>query len=314
MTPQQQFVLFATGAVVVALLGGAFFLLFREVGEHEIGRRVAALRQDSAVPLRRPAQFWPASVALVRCLGNAFRNRVLSSRDARELERTLASAGFEPSKAMPIFMGAKAVCLCTIPGFAYACAVVLGYTFGTQIIASIMSLAIAMLVPNWAVALIRRPYQRALRIGIPDALDLLVVCVEAGLGLESALERVANEMKKSNQAVGMEFSVFSQELRIMPDRRVALANLSERTGQPALRRLAATISQTMRYGTPLSRGLRSLAEEMREERMIQFEERAGRLPVLLTLPMILFILPCLFIVIMGQPISQLAVVFSSMHQ
>ena len=91
----------------------------------------------------------------------------------------------------------------------------------------------------------------------------------------------------------------------LPDRRIALANLAERTGQPGLKRLAGTIAQTLKYGTPLSQGLRTLAAEMRNERMIQFEERAGKLPALLVLPMILFILPCLFIILMGQPVSQL---------
>jgi tight adherence protein C len=94
-------------------------------------------------------------------------------------------------------------------------------------------------------------------------------------------------------------------MRVFPDRKVALANLAERTGQPALKRLAGTLAQTLKYGTPLSQGLRTLAAEMRNERMIQFEERAGKLPALLVVPMIVFILPCLFIVLMGQPVSQL---------
>ena len=241
------------------------------------------------------------------------RDRMLSTRDAEVLGRTLAASGFEPSKAMPIFMGAKAACLFAVPGLVYLATVLLGYPPNRQIIYSVLSLAVALLLPNWVVALIRRPYQQALRRGIPDALDLLVVCAEAGLGLESALERVAYEMKRSNRPVGVEFSMLSYEMRVMPDRRIALANLAERTGQPALKRLAGTISQTMKYGTPLGQGLRTLAAEMRTERMTQFEERAGRLPALLTLPMIVFILPCLFIVIMGQPVSQIMGALGNMH-
>ena len=149
-----------------------------------------------------------------------------------------------------------------------------------------VSLVVAMMLPNWVIALIRRPYQQALRRGIPDALDLLVVCAEAGLGLESAVERVAQEMRQSNRPVGVEFSLLTHEMRILPDRRIALTNLAERTGQPALKRLAGTIAQTLKYGTPLSQGLRTLAAEMRNERMIQFEERAGKLPALLVMPMI----------------------------
>jgi tight adherence protein C len=140
----------------------------------------------------------------------------------------------------------------------------------------------------------------------------MVVCAEAGLGLESAIDRVAQETKQSNQAVSVEFQLLVQEMRILPDRRIALANLAERTGQPALKRLGGTIAQTLKYGTPLSEGLRSLAAEMRDERMIQFEERAGKLPALLVLPMILFILPCLFIILMGQPVSELIKVLGHM--
>ena len=110
-------------------------------------------------------------------------------------------------------------------------------------------------------------------------------------------------MAKSNRPVGGEFSLLSNEMRIMPDRRTALANLALRTGQPALKRLAGTLAQTIRYGTPLAQGLRILAAEMRAEQLVQFEERAARLPALLTLPMIVFILPCLLIILTGQPFS-----------
>ena len=120
-------------------------------------------------------------------------------------------------------------------------------------------------------------------------------------------------MKQSNRPVGIEFSLLMPEMRIFPDRRVALTNLAERTGQLALMRLAATIVQTLKYGTPLGLGLRTLAAEMRNERMIQFEERAGKLPALLVMPMMLFILPCLFIIIMGKPATQTVPAVATMH-
>jgi tight adherence protein C len=238
------------------------------------------------------------------------RDRMLSAKDADTLAKSLAASGLEPSKAMPIFMGVKIVCLFVMPALTYLGTVLLDYPIGKQALFTAGSVVIAMMLPNWAIGLLRRPYQTALRRGIPDALDLLVVCAEAGLGLESAVERVAHEMKQSNRPVGLEFSLLTHEMRIFPDRRIALINLSERTGQPALKRLAGTIAQTLKYGTPLSQGLRSLAAEMRNERMIQFEERAGKLPALLVLPMILFILPCLFIIVLGQPATQLMAAFS----
>src|SRR6202035_1746847 len=96
----------------------------------------------------------------------------------------------EPSKAMPIFMGAKIACLIGVPALVWLSTALLGYSPGKQALVAGASLVIGMLLPNWVIALIRRPYQTALRRGIPDALDLLVVCAEAGLGLESAVERV----------------------------------------------------------------------------------------------------------------------------
>ena len=182
----------------------------------------------------------------------------------------------------------------------------LGYPTGKQALYAGLSLVVAMMLPNWVMGLIRRPYQKALRRGIPDALDLMVVCAEAGLGLESAVERVAQEMKQSNRPVGVEFSL------LMP-RDAHHARPQDRPHQSGRTHAASppssvsrrTIAQTLKYGTPLSQGLRTLAAEMRNERMIQFEERAGKLPALLVMPMILFILPCLFIILMGKPVSQL---------
>ena len=162
----------------------------------------------------------------------------------------------------PSFSASKSPACLSDPGLVYAGAVFLGYPTGKQFLYAGLSLIVGVMLPNWIVALIRGPYQKALRRGIPDALDLMVVCAEAGLGLESTVNRVAQEMKQSNRAVGLEFSLLTYEMRIMPDRRIALANLGERSGLPALKRLAGTIAQTLKYGTPLGQALRTLSAEM----------------------------------------------------
>lgn len=305
MTQDRLVILCVLGGGILALLGAAFLLLFSGASDQEIARRIDSLRQGAAVSRAKSSRFWPALISLMRYLGNAMRNRMMSARDAEALAKTLTAAGLEPAKAVPIFIGGKIAALFVIPALVYLGAILLGYPTNKQTLYAGLSLVVALMAPNWVIGAIRRPYQENLRRGIPDALDLMVVCAEAGLGLESAVERVAQEMKQSNRPVGVEFSLLVQEMRIFPDRRVALTNLSERTGQPALKRLAGTIMQTLKYGTPLSKGLRALAAEMRNERMIQFEERAGKLPALLVIPMILCILPALFIVLMGQPVTQL---------
>lgn len=312
MTRDDLLILLVLGAAVLALLAATFLLLFSGASDQEVVRRIGSLRQGAAVSRGESARFLPALISLTRQFGNAMRDRIMSANDVEALGKTLTEAGLDATKAVPIFIGGKIAALLLIPGVVYFGTVLLGYPTSKQALYAGLSAVVALMAPNWVIAAIRRPYQESLRRGIPDALDLMVVCAEAGLGLESAVARVADEMKQSNRPVGVEFSLLTQELRIFPDRRVALSNLSERTGQPALKRLAGTIMQTLKYGTPLSQGLRALAAEMRNERMIQFEERAGKLPALLVLPMILCILPALFIVIMGQPATQIMATLGTM--
>jgi tight adherence protein C len=159
--------------------------------------------------------------------------------------------------------------------------------------------------PEWGLTLLRRPYLAALRRGVPDALDLLVVCSEAGMGLESALEHVSQEIRHSNPAISVALSKLLDELRVLPDRRDAFRNFADRTGVEGARRVATMLGQSMQYGTPLSQALRTVALDLRRERMIALEAKAVRLPVLLVMPLILFIMPSLFIVLAGPAILHL---------
>jgi tight adherence protein C len=131
------------------------------------------------------------------------------------------------------------------------------------------------------------------------------------LGLETAIDRVAQEFVFANKAVALELAICASEMRIGTDRRVALMTLGDRTGLDSMRRLAGTLIQTMQFGTPLSQALRVLASEMRTDNLTKFEERAARLPVFLTIPMIVFILPCVFIVVGGPAGLEIVKTFSS---
>ena len=161
-----------------------------------------------------------------------------------------------------------------------------------------------LLAPDLVAKRLRKRYLRELERGLPDALDLMVICSEAGLALEGAVERVAAEIGPANRAVAAEFSVCSSELRILADRRAALMNMAERTRLELLRRLGTTLAQTLQYGTPLTQALRTLSAEMRHDQLVRFEARAAKLPVLLTVPMILCILPTLFLVVAGPAMLQ----------
>ncbi len=305
--------LWAAGGMALALNVAALLLLFEGFADKAMTRRITDLRQGPDRAPTRSLRFRSLLVSLLLGMGEKLRSKLLSARDTEALTRTLVASGLDPSKAIPIFVAAKVGCLIGVPAIVYFAWPVLGFPIENRFLPVVFSVPIGMMLPNWVMALVRRSYQQALRRGIPDALDLLVICAEAGLGLDSALERVSQEMMKSNRPVGVEFSLFTNEMRIMPDRRTALANLAGRTGQAALKRLAGTLAQTIRYGTPLSEGLRVLASEMRTEHLVQFEERAARLPALLTLPMILFILPCLFIVLGGQSVTGLMTLLKGMN-
>ena len=139
----------------------------------------------------------------------------------------------------------------------------------------------------------------AIRKGLPDALDLLVICAEAGLTVDSAFGRVARELGKAYPELGDEFALTSIELGFLTDRRQAFENLANRIDLEAIRGVVATMIQTEKYGTPLASALRVLSAEFRNERMMRAEEKAARLPAIMTVPLILFILPVLFIVILG---------------
>jgi len=133
---------------------------------------------------------------------------------------------------------------------------------------------------------------------------MLVMCAESGLSLEPAIQRVGQEIQAAHPAVGAELLLTSAEFQISTDSHKVLENLGDRTGIAEVRRVVATLSQTLQYGTPLAEALRILSAEMRQEILTRFEEKAARLPVLLTMPMILFILPTLFMVVGGPAIIQ----------
>ncbi len=139
----------------------------------------------------------------------------------------------------------------------------------------------------------------AIRKGLPDALDLLVICAEAGLTIDSAFNRVARELGKAYPELGDEFALTSIELGFLTDRRQAFENLAMRIDLDSIRGVVTTMVQTEKYGTPLASALRVLSYEFRNERMMRAEEKAARLPAIMTVPLIMFILPVLFIVILG---------------
>lgn len=151
----------------------------------------------------------------------------------------------------------------------------------------------------------------AIRKGLPDALDLLVICAEAGLTVDASFNRVARELGRAYPELGDEFALTAIELSFLSERRQAFENLAWRVNLDAIKGVTTTMVQTERYGTPLASALRVLSAEFRNERMMRAEEKAARLPAIMTVPLILFILPVLFVVILGPAACSIADAFSA---
>lgn len=299
----------AAGAIGLATL--AAVLLARGAEQRDISVRLSAvIRPVAPLPQGEAVSVKLRLFAPLLRLGEALRDSALISQSEREeFQRVVAAAGFHPRHAVPGLIGAKAVLTVLLPLAALIAIFVIPLDFVQGGFAFAMALMLAVMGPNWVMGRMRAPFQKQLRRGLPDALDLMVVTAEAGLGLEGALERVAREMERSNRAIALELNILVQELRMLPDRRVALDRLGERTGLDGFKQLAGTLSQTLRYGTPLTQALRVLATEMRAERQLRLEEKAVRLPALLIGPLILFILPALFIALIGPSILEMGKTF-----
>lgn len=151
-----------------------------------------------------------------------------------------------------------------------------------------------------------------IRKGLPDALDLLVICAEAGLTVDAAFNRVAKELGRAYPELGDEFALTAIELSFLNERRKAFENLAYRVNLDSVKGVVTTMVQTEKYGTPLASALRVLSGEFRNERMMRAEEKAARLPAIMTIPLIMFILPVLFIVILGPAACSIADAFTGM--
>jgi tight adherence protein C len=159
-------------------------------------------------------------------------------------------------------------------------------------------------LPNIFISNMIQRRQKSIKRVFPDSLDLLLICVQAGMSIESAMNKVAGEIGTRSIELAEEFSLTTAELSYLQERRQAYENLGKRTGIPSVRAVGTSLIQAERYGTAISQALRVLAQESRDMRMAEAEKKAAALPPKLTVPMILFFLPVLFIVILGPAAIQ----------
>jgi tight adherence protein C len=230
----------------------------------------------------------------------------LTEAEHRQIMRGFARLGVPAEAAVTWFKATRAIfpavfVLATLP---LTKGLLLSFP-AAGLLAMAVPAAIGWLLP---MMLVRRSIARrnkAVSAGLPDALELLAVCIEAGLSLENGLQRVAGELKRSQPELGDELSITWAEINILPDRDQALLNFAERVNVASVKAVVSTLSQTLRYGTPLARSLRVVATEVRNDQLTAMEEKANRLPALMTIPVMLFIMPTIFLIIGGPPALKL---------
>ena len=305
-----------TSNLVLLGAAGLIFLLSvavlngRAVRQERFKARIAFARGEASVSSAQKQRAPLKLLDVVQGLGELVsRSGVLSKRTLEDVRQTLAIAGLRDRGALGLLIGCKIVLLTSLPVLTWFLLRNFGFSGSMQLYVSVAAAIAGLMAPDVVTRSLRKRHLAAIEGGLADSLDLLVICSEAGLGLEAGLERVGDEIRAVHPAVATELTHCSQEMRVTADRRIALINMGNRTGVASLRRLGATLAQSMQYGTPLSDALRMLSIEMRQEALNRFEEKAGRLSVLLTMPMVVFILPCVFLVVGGPAIVQVLHVF-----
>jgi tight adherence protein C len=290
-------------AILIAALAAAIVCAIRlwSIGQREDRqRRLEGLRGS---PLHRralaPAMPWYRRLGVMIAT-----KQLVNSAEQQKLLSELSAAGLKGHHHLSTLIAAK---LIAAVGFVVLFWLFLqwtGYFSGSNWVR--LAVLAAGFIAGWrfpeaVISRIAARRRARLELGFPDALDLLVICAEAGLALDQAIEEVGTHLRRSNPEIAQEFMITAAEMQILPDRSQALDNLARRSGLVSLRSLVAALSQSIRFGTSVADSLRIIASEMRAERTVRFEEKAARLPVLLTIPLMGFILPSLIIII-GAPL------------
>lgn len=294
---------------VILLASSAVFLYLNSREQVQTWRRRVegantAIDQEAA-PKSFADQF---SAEFVRVLEWFGRLNQPSADDVRTTRQLLINAGYRTGKAPLLFLGAKLMlAVFVVFLFTLVPAKLLGFPSVTNLtIYYVLAAGAGYYAPVVWLRRVIASRKDALQRAIPDALDLMVVCVEAGLGLDQAVGRVSQEVSRTHPALGDELNVLTVELRTGVSRQEALKNLARRTDLEELGNLVAMLVQTDRFGTSIGQALRVYADSMRTTRRLKAEELAAKLPVKLLLPLIFFIFPSLIVVTVGPAAIRMA--------
>jgi tight adherence protein C len=228
-----------------------------------------------------------------------------SSQDAANLKVELLRAGYRGEQAVPVFYGVRILATLAMLGLSFLMQSKMPPNPSMSVALVVFGCMLGWVLPRMAMERRIKARQETVRLSLPDALDLLVVSVEAGLGLDQAIQHVARELTVSHQQLSEELSLVTLEMRAGKRRSEALRNFADRTGEPEVRKLVAIMVQNDRFGTSMGESLRTHSDFMRTRRRQDAEERAGKVGVKLVFPIFFFILPSMLIVAAGPGILQI---------
>jgi tight adherence protein C len=299
------FIMLAGGAILVLGVGLSFVLL---AATDPVRRRLAAggpveQRSDGRLLLTVNTMMGPVSHWVLPS------SEVERSRVAKQL----TYAGFRAPEAMLLFHSIKFGLMLLLPAIVLLAVQWMPSVPTTKVFMyMLMGVGLGMVGPSSVLDRLVERRMRRLRNGFPDALDLLVVCVESGLGLSTAIQRVADEIVVSHAELARELSLVNAEIRAGVDRSQALRNLADRTGLTDVRGLVSLLIQTMRFGTSVADALRVYSEEFRDRRLQKAEEEAAKIGTKLIFPLVFCLFPSFFTVAIGPAVLRLIIVFSQM--
>lgn len=299
-----QYTLFVltTGATVFLFVLGVSFLVLATMDP--VRRRLGEI----AVDAKAHSEF---AARILKVLEPINRFLLPSKGNERsKMEQRLVYAGLRSAKALPLFYALKTgLALLFLLAVAAASAWLPQWSLSKLAFVAMFAAFVGLMLPNYVLGHLVERRQKRLRDAFPDALDLLVVCVEAGLGLTAAIQRVAEELKFSHPDLGAEFAQVTAEMRAGVERETALKALSSRTGLEDIRGLVSLLIQTLKFGTSIGETLRVYAEEFRDKRMQRAEELAAKIGTKLVFPLVFCLFPSFFVVAIGPAVIRIMDVF-----
>ena len=235
-----------------------------------------------------------------------------SATEAKKLQKKLMHAGFRSAEAPIIYRGIQLAAMAGFPLIVAGVCALTGRALNDAVIIIIVAFVAGFFLPRFFLNRIIQKRQRLIRWGLADALDLMVVSVEAGLGLNAAMVKVSSELRDVHAPVAIEFELTNLEIRVGRERDEALRNLAERTGVDDLRSLVAMLIQTDKFGTSIAKGLRVFSDSLRTKRRQRAEQAAQKAAVKLLFPLACFLFPTLFIAILGPAFLNLIDIMGDM--